>query len=106
MRLTAILVLMLLLTACLGEARLPKVGDMVGINVLGPLYTLSYEGAITDIDENMISMECFYMAKVRPNGYVGETVRDWNTTNPEEICIGKGVISKLVWISVSGPSLP
>ena len=74
------------------EARLPEVGDDVFITVPGAMSVITYSGIITDVDENMITLNCTHIGKT----YAGGST-DGNIIDPFDICIGKCSILSLTW---------
>jgi hypothetical protein len=84
----------LLLTGALtADARMPAVGDWVNIKVPGVILVTEYIGTITDVDENMITLNCTYIGNVNAAG--AHEVSKWDANL--SVCVGKGSILSLTW---------
>jgi hypothetical protein len=79
-----VVLILLLLTLGIADARMPNVGDHVAIIAAGGTYNAQYEGEITDIGEGLICLSV-----TSNSGGVVAT--------PYDICIGVGSIVELVW---------
>jgi small-conductance mechanosensitive channel len=96
MRPFAILMLVLLAGAVVGDARMPKVGDRVNIEQRAGLMTVGIGGVVTDIDAqlNLIELNATY-----DYVYFGadSANRTWNNYQPGTHlkCIGIATISSL-----------
>ena len=91
-----IIALILLICLSLGaaQARTPAIGDLVrvGLGVTGGV--LSYEGAVTDVNDDMICLDCWSMSTVSATGE--ERI---DREYPFDVCVGTGTIMHLVWLS-------
>ena len=76
------------------QARTPMVGDLVRIGLGVTSGVLSYEGAVTDVKDGMICLDCWSMSTVSAND---EDLVD--REYPFDVCIGTGTIMHLVWLS-------
>jgi len=102
----ALLLLALLMLIALGSARLPAVGDHVSISVMGDKTRFEYKGNITDIDSNMICLNCTEFSYVTTETFSDGSYAQFLRPDlahekygkPFEICIGKGSVIGLGWI--------
>jgi Zn-dependent alcohol dehydrogenase len=75
-----IVIALMLLALGVSDARMPKVGDQVGIDMINGHGTT---GIITDIG----------------NGLICLSVNDaYGTTKPYDLCVGVGSIFRLTWL--------
>ena len=96
MKLLGVVILAVLLLACAGmsEARMPKVGDQVSIDV----YSWRYWGTITDMDDTTIALDCILISRLNVMGSPYEPATEGSEENPIQVVIGKGAIQQLKWM--------
>ena len=88
-----VLILILSLQSCIGDARLPQRGDYVKITqVIGSNVLEAYTGYITDISDGMLCLNCT-MAYASS----GSNIQPIDLKYPFDVCFGTGSITTLVW---------
>lgn len=83
----ALVGIMLILSGGMVGARLPQVGDFVGIIADRGLGSNVYIGTITDLSENFVTLNC---SEIHIQG-------EENVTSEEEICLSIAYIRELRW---------
>lgn len=88
-----ILSVVLCLALCFAaSAQMPKIGDCVRISCSSGDVSMFYEGNITGISEGLICLNCTQAGVISGNKRAGVG------NAPQNVCIGTGQISALIWL--------